>query len=348
MKSLILVIGRTSSGKTELTKQVAKKYGLTVLKSYTTRPPRKEELEMGLENTDHLFISEEEYQALHGIIAETTINGYHYCTTESELERSDFYVIDPNGVEYLQRMTGGKFHLVQFYIYADEAVRQNRSAKRSGSVSEFQMRAKSENQQFQAYEDANKYDIIIYNNGKLEESMQVFESYMKLVLESRLKELAEEKEKDNRAGSVDTEHPARTAENTETTLNGQPWFKSEPSDGSAGQALGKMKTQEMNDALFSLDDSDEEESPDTGMETGRVETTAAKPEQEEEEEAKTEDSGTKTGSNAVPDTTAKPEADDAADVEKAEQKHQEEASKDSSGTDAYFSDEDSEDAVLIF
>lgn len=345
MKSLILVIGRTSSGKTELTKQVAKKYGLTVLKSYTTRPPRKEELEMGLENTDHIFISEEEYQALHDIVAETTINGYHYCTTESELERSDFYVIDPNGVEYLQRMAGGKFHLVQFYIYADEAVRQNRSAKRSGSVSEFQMRAKSEDQQFQAYEDANKYDIIIYNNGKLEESMQVFESYMKLVLESRLKELAEEKEKDNRAGSVDTEHTARTAENTETTLNGQPWFKSEPSDGSAGQALG---TQEMNDALFSLDDSGEEECPDTDMEASGMETAAAKPEQKEEEETKTEDSGAKTGSNAVPDTNAKTEADDAADVEKTEQKHKEEASKDVSGIDAYFSDEDSEDAVLIF
>lgn len=346
MKSLILVIGRTSSGKTELTKQVAKKYGLTVLKSYTTRPPRKEELEMGLENTDHLFISEEEYQALHGIIAETTINGYHYCTTESELERSDFYVIDPNGVEYLQRMTGGKFHLVQFYIYADEAVRQNRSAKRSGSVSEFQMRAKSEDQQFQAYEDANKYDIIIYNNGKLEESMQVFESYMKLVFESRLKELAEEK--DNRVGTADTEHTAGTAKNTETALSSQQWPEAEPSDGPAGQALDKAKTQAVNDALFSLDGPDEEESPDTGMETGRMETAAATPGQEEEEETKTEDSGTKTGSNAVPDTTAKAEADDAADVEKAEQKHKEETSKDSSGTDAYFSDEDSEDAVLIF
>lgn len=348
MKSLILVIGRTSSGKTELTKQVARKYGLTVLKSYTTRPPRKEELEMGLENTDHIFISEEEYQALHDIVAETTINGYQYCTTESELERSDFYVIDPNGVEYLQRMAGGKFHLVQFYIYADEEIRQNRSAKRSGSVSAFQMRARSEDQQFQAYEDANKYDIIIYNNGKMEESMQVFESYMKLVFESRLKELAEEKEKDNRTGTADTEHTAGIAENTETALSSQQWLKAKPSDGSAGQALGKMKTQEMDDALFSLDDSDEEESPDTATETGRMETTAAAPDQEKEEETKPEDSGTNTGSNAVSDTTAKTEADDTADVAKATQKHREESNNDCSGTETYFSDEDEEDAILIF
>lgn len=346
MKSLILVIGRTSSGKTELTKQVARKYGLTVLKSYTTRPPRKEELEMGLENTDHIFISEEEYQALHDIVAETTINGYHYCTTESELEHSDFYVIDQNGVEYLQSMAGGKFHLVQFYIYADEEIRQNRSAKRSGSVSEFQMRAKSEDQQFQAYEDANKYDIIIYNNGKMEESMQVFESYMKLVFESRLKELAEEK--DNRAGTADTEHTAGIAENTETALSSQQRLKAEPSDGSAGQALDKMKTQEMDDALFSLDDSDEEESPDTGMKTERMETAAAAPNQEKEEETKPEDSGTKTGSNAVSDTTAKTEADDTADVAKATQKHIEESNNDCSGTETYFSDEDEEDAILIF
>lgn len=189
-KSLILVVGRTASGKTEIVKKVAKKYGLSVVKSYTTRPPRKEEVENGLENADHIFISEEEFDKLTGIVAETTINGYRYCTTADELNKSDFYVIDPNGISTL-KMDEIDRRLVQFYIYTDEKIRKGRYQART--TSNFEEREKAESAQFDKYEVQHNYDIMIYNNGTIEQAMEVFESYMKLVLAKHLKELEEAK-----------------------------------------------------------------------------------------------------------------------------------------------------------
>ena len=85
---LITVAGRNSAGKSLIAKKVAEALGLNVVKSYATRKPRPEELEKGLENCDHIFVSDEEYDKLENITAETEINGARYCTTQEILDNS--------------------------------------------------------------------------------------------------------------------------------------------------------------------------------------------------------------------------------------------------------------------
>lgn len=98
-KTIITVAGRTAAGKSSIAKKLSDKLGLKLLQSYTTRAPRPDE-SADLEHSDHIFISDDEFDKLQDIAAETTINGVRYCTTMGMLNQSDFYVIDPDGIDY--------------------------------------------------------------------------------------------------------------------------------------------------------------------------------------------------------------------------------------------------------
>ena len=93
-KPLFLFVGRSASGKTTVANMLEAN-GYSQIASYTTRPPRYEG-EIG-----HTFISEEEYNKLDNIVASTTYNGYHYCTTLEQIQNADIYVIDVPGVQTL-------------------------------------------------------------------------------------------------------------------------------------------------------------------------------------------------------------------------------------------------------
>lgn len=187
-KTIITVAGRTAAGKSLIAKKLADKLGLKVLQSYTTRQPRPDEI-ADPEHSDHIFISDEEFDKLTDIAAETEINGVRYCTTMEKLNECDFYVIDPEGINYLKDKHGSDFRIVQFYIYTDEEIRKERFKKRGKNAVDFDNRNTAEDEQFKAYEDYHKYDIIIYNNRTIDEAVEMMSAYVSIVMEDRLKEI---------------------------------------------------------------------------------------------------------------------------------------------------------------
>lgn len=191
-KTIITIAGRTAAGKSIIAKKLAERLGLTVLKSYTTRAPRPDEI-ANPADADHIFVSEAEYDKLTDIIAETCINGNRYCTTKEVLKNSDCYVIDPDGLSYLKKNLEPGFRLAQFYVYADEDIRKKRFMERGKSESEFRVRSDAENEQFLTYEDEHGYDIIIFNNGNIEDAVDIMESYVKLIIKDRLDEIEAKK-----------------------------------------------------------------------------------------------------------------------------------------------------------
>lgn len=191
-KTIITIAGRTAAGKSIIAKKLAERLGLTVLKSYTTRAPRPDEI-ANPADADHIFVSEAEYDKLTNIIAETCINGNRYCTTKEVLKNSDCYVIDPDGLSYLKKNLEPGFRLAQFYVYADEDIRKKRFMERGKSESEFRVRSDAENEQFSTYEDEHGYDIIIFNNGNIEDAVDIIESYVKLIIKDRLDEIEAKK-----------------------------------------------------------------------------------------------------------------------------------------------------------
>lgn len=196
---LITVAGRNSAGKSLIAKKVAEALGLNVVKSYATRKPRPEELEKGLENCDHIFVSDEEYDKLENITAETEINGARYCTTQEILDNSDIYVIDPKGIKDLKERCGSRYKILQFYIYADADKRAARFVARGETKAKFEAREQSEDEQFCDYENNHGWDIIIYNNWDIDTAVKTMLGYvrpiMTPVIEARQKQAEEEFEK---------------------------------------------------------------------------------------------------------------------------------------------------------
>lgn len=159
----ILIIGRTGSGKTTFA-EALENYGLRTLESFTTRKPRYKD-EKG-----HTFISKGEVEKYKiDPIAETVINGNEYFATKSQLENSDIYVIDPNGLyDLLSKKIG--FQYMVCYIKADKESRINAGKSRSKQDMEIlDLREKDEDDQFSKFEkllekDVKLSDDIIYSN----------------------------------------------------------------------------------------------------------------------------------------------------------------------------------------
>ena len=167
-KTLYCILGRTASGKSFIANEMCERFGLSQVKSYTTRAPRKSEIESG--KSDHLFITKEEMEKMRDdMAAYTKIGEAEYCTTFSVLERSDIYVIDPRGVKELKKKIkekGKDYRVVEIYISAPGRLRKERYEKRGGK--DFEKREEAENEQFLAYEREGKPDIVVENTGSAE------------------------------------------------------------------------------------------------------------------------------------------------------------------------------------
>lgn len=127
--ALFLFVGKSGSGKSYIASMFEQTHGLVQVNSYCTRPPRYEG-EIG-----HRFVSKEDFDKLGEFAAYTLYNGYEYATTFKQLEESDIYVIDPNGVDTLMKNVKNKSDRPIRIIYFDAAVstRIERMVKRGDS-----------------------------------------------------------------------------------------------------------------------------------------------------------------------------------------------------------------------
>ena len=87
---IILLVGKSGTGKSTLAKELKDKYGLKELVSYTDRPMRKGEHQF----KGHIFMSKEGMDSLltnfeDEIIAKTVFNGYRYCALQEQVDLLD-------------------------------------------------------------------------------------------------------------------------------------------------------------------------------------------------------------------------------------------------------------------
>lgn len=367
-KTIITIAGRTAAGKSIIAKKLAKRLGLTVLKSYTTRAPRTDEI-ANPADADHIFVSEAEYDKLTDIIAETCINGNRYCTTKEILKDNDCYVIDPDGLSSLKKNLEPGFRLAQFYVYADEDIRKKRFMERGKSESEFRVRSDAENEQFSTYEDEHGYDIIIFNNGNIEDAVDIMESYVKLIIKDRLDEIeakkngtwvepesddeeaAPDEEANNQEEEVccDSTTEAETADSTDEL----PDEKAEESASSDEDTSLASLTNSITDSILDID---AEESPEAEDEA------AAEPKDsdfdpfslDEDDSAAfgLEDEAEKPTEKTAENVNAEPEEDDSLTINETSEELTEEAEqKNTDDCEEAEEDEDDEDegaeAILI-
>lgn len=157
---LMCVMAESAAGKDKLVNELCNRNHLTQLISYTTRARRTNE------DDTHIFVDEETYQQMkddNNIAAYTYINGNHYWSTINQLYESDFYVIDPRGVESLKALNLPNLHLVTVYINVPEDVRKERAKLRGDDMNVYHNRCLSEREQFRDMKKNMNVDYVVPN-----------------------------------------------------------------------------------------------------------------------------------------------------------------------------------------
>lgn len=183
-KTIFCILGETGSGKDSLVNYTLKKYNLDLkpVLSYTDRPIREGEQD----GKEHVFLSKEEMDKfLYGnrreIAAYTKIgeSGYRYCTITSIVDKSDIYIIDPNGLTEFRERTEGRYNIVSIYIDCPYTERRKRTEKRGDDVLIFEARVFNESEQFAEFRKEHGYDYII-DNGNLTTMDEAAERLLKI------------------------------------------------------------------------------------------------------------------------------------------------------------------------
>lgn len=157
---VILVVGKTGSGKSSLIKKLCERTNLTALQSYTTRPKRSES------DNDHIFVSREEYFRAkdNGEIAiDGEIAGNYYYSTIEQLYSADLYTINPEALDRLLTMNLPNIRFVVAYISCPDKIREERAIKRGDDKHKFRIRSHSERQEFRKFVSDEKWDYAINN-----------------------------------------------------------------------------------------------------------------------------------------------------------------------------------------
>lgn len=124
---LFLLIGKSASGKTTIANMLEQQIGYKQVSSYTTRKPRYHG-EIG-----HVFVSDEEFDALGEMVAYTEYNGNRYGTTAEQLDQCRMYVVDVPGVETLLERYNTYRPIIALYFDTTTYTRINRMLDRGDS-----------------------------------------------------------------------------------------------------------------------------------------------------------------------------------------------------------------------
>ena len=174
MKELIILCGKSASGKDTILKELAYTHEPCV--SCTTRPMRLNESE----GRDYYFISEDRFQEMlmGGCFLETrtyyTIENcenaiWHYGLNKSEILESDYdkfvTILDVKGIkEFLTNIKDNDLNIKTFIVYVscNDELRKERAIKRAGyEEAEFMRRMADDELEFSRVGDVA--DIIIEN-----------------------------------------------------------------------------------------------------------------------------------------------------------------------------------------
>lgn len=169
-KTIFCILGESGSGKDTLVEYTLKEFKLDLkpVVSYTDRPIRQGEQN----GKEHVFLSKEEMTEFlnsnkKDIAAYTQIGetGYRYCAMTSVIDRSDIYIIDPNGLKEFKERTGDRYNIVSIYIDCPLEERRKRTEGRSDATSKFEARVAAESNQFAKFREEHGYDHVIDNGS---------------------------------------------------------------------------------------------------------------------------------------------------------------------------------------
>ena len=172
---MIILVGASASGKTEIAKKLISQYDFQKVVTYTTRPKR-----IGEKNgIDYHFISEKSFleKKEKNFFLETTIyNGNYYGTPYDEIGLNKVLIVDPNGLKAFRDLNDKT--IVTFYIIVSEEKRIERMKFRGDTNESIAKRIENDRKNF-AYENIGNVDFVIEgeNSSIVELTEEIFSKY---------------------------------------------------------------------------------------------------------------------------------------------------------------------------
>lgn len=157
---MIVLVGESASGKSSIERYLVENYDYSKVVSYTTRDPRKNEVD----GIDYHFISESQFLELkeQGFFAETAIyNGWHYGTAKEDCTDDKIAVLTPHGLRQINKINS--ITVTSFYINVPRRDRLIKILQRGDNIEEAYRRSLSDVGQFDGI--ADEVDYVIDNVG---------------------------------------------------------------------------------------------------------------------------------------------------------------------------------------
>lgn len=190
---MIVILGKTASGKNTVVDRLIEKYGYKRVITYTTRPMRKGEIQ---DETYH-FISEEEFikKIGSGFFMEfkkykSAFGDWYYGSAREDFDDSNNKVIilTPSGLEDVlyqlrreKRLTYNE--IISIYLYSNNKTILKRLNQRGDDKEEASRRIGTDNADFKGVVDV--VDKIVYNNEEdnVEDIIDTIHEYIQSVMD---------------------------------------------------------------------------------------------------------------------------------------------------------------------
>ena len=120
---MIVLVGASASGKTEIAKELGRLFGIKKAVTHTTRSPRLGETN----HVDYHFVSKEEFLSLKAkdaFVETTEYNGNYYGCSKAEIDVDKVVIVDPSGLRSFLALNDPS--VISFLFSCDESVREER------------------------------------------------------------------------------------------------------------------------------------------------------------------------------------------------------------------------------
>lgn len=182
---MIVMVGASASGKTELAKILYQHFGYQKCVTTTTRSPRVHEKD----GIDYHFIdfSQFDYLSLQGDFVESSsYHGNHYGIQKKDVKSHSVVIVEPNGANTLIEKMGTSVCVV--YVHASEQLRKERMRLRGDHPSMIDERIQFDREIFTP-SMLNRIDLVIENERESLEkiALKIDRFYQKFLHDSAKK-----------------------------------------------------------------------------------------------------------------------------------------------------------------
>lgn len=154
---MLVLVGPSASGKTEVANILINNYGMVRMVTYTTRPMRVNEIN----GVSYHFVSVEEFMKLKDndeFVETVEYNGNYYGTRKSDVEIDKIVILEPKGLHEFNNKMSDK--IVSFYLEVSEVERINRMIYRQDKMEDIKKRIENDKE---AFKDIDEVDFVISN-----------------------------------------------------------------------------------------------------------------------------------------------------------------------------------------